>query len=156
MAIGNKGTLLGVCVTPQNSDLSNSAFEALTYVDVCCLTDVPALAETYSSLTAMCMDGTKITAVGSAEDTTADISVYYVSTCVGQDTIRDANGSGNDYAFKLTRSDATSGFTATTIYFRGKVTSKNLGSNGGVDEFTADTYTVTLTQGPILVKPTAI
>ena len=156
MAIENKGTRLYVCETPQNTDLTEVQFAALVWKEICCLTDVPALGESYSAITAMCMDGTKLSGVGSAEDSDFDISVFYKSECEGQDTIRGVVGSNNNYAFKLTRSDGTSTHTPTTIYTRSKLRAKSLGSNGGADEFTADTYTATIQQGPMFVKPKAI
>lgn len=156
MAIENKGTLLFVCETPQNTDLTAVQFAALVWDPICCLTDVPALGESFAAITAMCMDGTKLSGVGASEDSDFDISVFYESDCDGQDVIRDNVGSNNNFAFKLTRSDGSATTTPTTIYVRAKLRAKSLGSNGGADEFTADTYTATISQGPLFVKPAAI
>lgn len=156
MAIENKGTRLYVCATPQNTDLTAAQFAALVWSEVCCLTDVPALGESYAAITAMCMDGTKLSGVGSAEDATFDASVFYQAGCAGQKTLRDNTGSVDNYAFKLERADGTATQTPTTIYVRAKLTGKSLGSNGGADEFTADTYTQTISQGPLFVEPQPI
>lgn len=156
MPIVNKGTLVYVCETPQNSDLTPTAFAALSYDELCCVVTAPSLPESYAQLTAMCLSGTKHVAVGAAEDAEAEIEVYYEANCDGQDTLRDNVGKADNYAFKVVRTDGSATQTPTTIYFRGKIRAKNLGSNGGADEWTTDTYTVIIQQGPILVKPVPI
>ena len=151
----NKGTGVQICATPQNATLDAAAFAALTYIDICCLTEMPTVGEEAEVASEFCIDGTEQTAVGASTGSEFDLSVFYKSDCVGQDELRDAAGTQDSYAIRIVRPDATVTTTATTIYVRAQITSKMFGS-GGVNDFIADVYGAKITQSPIFVKPAAV
>lgn len=156
MPILNKGSKLYVCAVPQNSDLTAAQFAALTWEEICCPNGAPSISETYNQITGQCLSGKRHTAAGSLEDSSFDIPAMYEEDCVAQDTLRGMVGDNNYYAFRLDRSDATDTRTATKIYTRAAVTGVVYGSDTGVEDWVVDTYTASIQQSPIFVKPAAI
>ena len=158
MAVGliNKETKVQICTTAQNSDLTQSAFEALTYVDICCVTEVPQIGAESEIVTQFCISGEENTAVGASSGSEFEVTVLYKSACAGQDTLRNAAGSQDAFAMRVVRPDGVAGVTTpTTIYTRGMITSKMFGS-GDINTMIADVYGVKITQPPIFIKPAPV
>ena len=158
MGVGliNKGTTVQICVTPQNTDLLQAAFAALTYVDICCLTEVPTVGEEAEIVTQFCISGDEQTAVGASAGSEFDLSMLYKSACIGQDTLRNGAVTQDAWAIRIVRPDGVVGVTTpTTIYTRAMITSKMFGS-GDINEMIADVYSAKITQKPIFVKPAPV
>jgi hypothetical protein len=158
MAAGttNKGTAVQICVTPQPADLNAAAFAALTYVDVCCATEVPTVGSESEIISEFCISGVEKTAIGASTGATFDISVFAEMNCVGQDILRQAYGTQTVYAMRIVRPDGVPGVTtASAIYTRVMVSSAMFGG-GGINDMVSDVYTAKITQEPIFVKPAAV
>lgn len=156
----NKGTVFEMCVTPQPADLTQIQFAALTYVPVCCVTEVPPVGSESEIVSAFCIDGTEKVAVGASTGAELEVSAMYEADCIGQDTIRVAAmaESSTSYAFRVVRPDgrpAPAGQTPTTIYFRAMMTGYTFGGDD-VNAMIADTYNLKITQKPFFIKPTPI
>lgn len=158
MAVGliNKGSKVSICITPQTSqDLSAVAYAALTYIEVCCPTEIPEIAEEANMLSQFCISGVEKTAVGTQAGAEFDISFLYEPTCTGQDTLRGAVGTQNSYALKIERADGSASQTPSIIYLQAMVGGWTHGG-GAPDDFVSDVASLKISQKPILVKPTPI
>lgn len=157
MAVGltNKGAKVSVCVTPQTGDLTEAAFAALTYVEVCCPTSVPEIEEAGNALSQFCISGEENTAAGTVTGSEYALQFLYKSTCVGQDTLRGNKGTQNSLAIKIERADGSASQTPTTLYMQVIVLGWTFGG-GAPDDFVSDTANLKISQAPIFVKPTAI
>lgn len=153
----NKGTMLYVSPVPQNSDLTEAQFEALTWVEVCCPNSSPSFSEEAEIVSEFCISGEEVAAVGAASGAETELSVFYQHDCVGQDIIREAFGGESALAFKKVYADSPNPATTTntTIYTRALVTSWG-DAEGTVNEFLVWTFGLKIAQPPILVKPEPI
>lgn len=158
MAVGliNKGAKISVCVTPQaTQDLTPVAYAGLTYIEICCPTEIPEISEEANMLSQFCISGIEKTAVGTQTGAEFDISFLYEDDCVGQDTLRAAAGTQNSYAFKIERADGSPSQTPSIIYLQAMVGGWTYGG-GAPDDFVSDVASLKISQKPILVKPTPI
>lgn len=152
-----KGMTVEVCVTPQPDDLTQSEFEALEYIEVCCPQTAPSFSEEAEIVEEFCISGEAVVGVGAASGSETEMTVFYQDECTGQDIVRNAFGGDVILAFRKIYNDSPNPATTTntTIYARAMVTS--WGDNeGSVNEFITNSYTLKLVQPPILVKPEAI
>lgn len=145
----NAGSKLSICVTPQNEDLIETDFKALTYVQV---KKVGSIGErgistnivNYDTLdTLVSMKGKGITNAGDpqvemAEDLTDPGQV--AMRAAGAPNVPDA------YAFKIEHTDGSIEF------LRGLVAGPNK-PGGRNEDFRLNTYTIALNQQPIDVAP---
>ena len=153
-AILTKGTKVYVSSTPEPDDLTQSGFEALDWVLVCCPTTAPALAQEAEVVSEFCIDGTEQVALGAASGMEGEMAVFYISDCEGQDILY-SSFEGQPIAVKKEYSDGTATTTPTTLYSRLLITTRPDGE-GDVNEFVTHTYGYKIVQPPILVKPEVI
>lgn len=152
-----KGMKLEVCVTPQPDTLTQTEFEALTYVPVCCPQTAPSFSEEAEIVEEFCISGEAVVGVGAASGAETELVVFYQADCTGQDTVRNAFGGSTILAFRKVYADSPNPATTTntTVYARAMVTSRG-DNEGSVNEFITNSFTLKLVQPPILVKPEAI
>lgn len=152
-----KGMQLEVCVTPQPDTLTQTEFEALTYVPVCCPQTAPSFSEEAEIVEEFCISGEAVVGVGAASGAETELVVFYQADCNGQDIVRNAFGGSVILAFRKVYADSPNEATTTntTVYARAMVTSRG-DNEGSVNEFITNSFTLKLVQPPILVKPEAI
>lgn len=152
-----KGTQVSIAPVPQNTDLTEAQFEALSWEVICCPNTMPSFSEEAEIVSEFCISGEEVSAIGASSGVETEISVFYQADCVGQDLLRAAYGDGNAYAFKKEYADSPNPATTTNtvIYTRAMISSWG-DNDGSVNEFIMNTYGLKIVQPPILVKPTAI
>ena len=143
----NAGSKLSICATPQNADLDQAAFTALTYVQV---KKVGSIGERgintnivqYDTLdTLVALKGKGITNAGDPQ-----VEVAEDLADPGQVAMRAAGAPDvpDAYAFKVERADGSIEF------LRGLVTGPNV-PGGRNEDFILNTFTLALNQAPITV-----
>ncbi|WP_414489052.1 hypothetical protein [Stenotrophomonas maltophilia] len=143
----NAGSKLFICVLPQNADLTETAFAALTFVQV---KKVGSIGERgintnvvqYDTLdTLVALKGKGITNAGDPQ-----IEVAEDLKDPGQVAMRAAGAPDvpDTYAFKIERADGS------IEYLRGLVTGPNV-PGGRNEDFILNTYTLGLNQVPVVV-----
>lgn len=155
--VQNRGAKFEICITPQPTDLTEAAFAALAYVDVCCVSELPEFSVEANLLTENCIDGTRLQGVGADEATDFEVSVFYMANCAGQGNLRTIAMAkdGQAYAVRKVYSDGNASQTATTVYARVIFTGFNDGG-GGIDEFVTHTFSGAVQQDPVFVAPAPI
>lgn len=156
-ANANAASRFFVCATPQNVDLLQGDYEALTWVEV---KSIGSRGETGKKTNIINYDtwDTKVTqkAKGITDAGSPEIEVARIPTDAGQIIMRAAGavGNNNNYAFKELRSDGTTLTNGTVRYNRGLVTGPT--SPGGRNEdFDLEVYMLGLQQEEIVVNPLA-
>ncbi|KAF1016178.1 MAG: hypothetical protein GAK31_01667 [Stenotrophomonas maltophilia] len=140
----NAGSKLYICAAPKNTDLTETEFKALTFVQV---KKVGSIGERgintnivqYDTLVAL--KGKGITNAGDPQ-----VEVAEDLADPGQIAMRAAGAPGvpDAYAFKVERADGS------IEYLRGLVTGPNV-PGGRNEDFILNTYTLALNQQPITV-----
>ena len=152
-----KGTKVYVCATAQNTNLIESAYVALTWVQVGKVGNVGDFGanSTMNSYDTYDEDVTQ-KQKGTANAGDPPIEVASVATDAGQIILRTFGNPLNqdNMAIKIERNDGGSGFTNTTFYSRG-VVSGPVYPGGGSDDFELERFTIGLNQLPIRVDPVA-
>jgi hypothetical protein len=153
-----KGSKVFVCATAQNSDLIESAYAALTWVQVGKVGNIgdfgaTSTQPTYDTLDEPVTQKQK----GTANAGDPQIEVASVATDAGQVILRTFGNPLNqdNMAIKIERNDGGADFTNTVFYSRG-VVSGPVYPGGGSDDFDLERFTIGLNQLPIRVNPTAI
>lgn len=149
------GTKLQICITPQNGDLTAVEFAALTYIDICCASELPDLGTETEFLSEHCIDGTELTGIGAQTGMETEVTFFYKAGCAGQKFLRDNAGQNVSYAIRETYNDATTTKTATIVYAQVKL-GGYVGNAGDVGEFITHTSSWKISQDPIWVEPTNI
>lgn len=155
--VQNRGAKFEICTTPQPTDLNEAAFKVLSFVDVCCVSELPEFSVEANLLTENCIDGTRLQGVGADESTDFEVSVFYMADCAGQGSLRTIAMAkdGQAYAVRKIYSDGSPTKTPTTVYARVIFTGFNDGG-GGIDDFVTHTFSGAVQQDPIFVAPTNI
>lgn len=143
-AFTNSGSTVGICVTPQVGNLTESAFEALTYVEIGAVGNFGERGANTNILTYdtwdtdVAMKGKGITNAGDPQ-----LEVAQNLADPGQIALRTAalDKAGN-YAFKVTRPNGQ------VQYLRGLVTGPTE-PGGRNEDFVLNVFTVALNQRPI-------
>ena len=153
----NQGGSIYICATPQNSDLTQTQFEALTWVEIGKVVTMPQIGITTNIVQREYVNteiSQKQKGVKSGNDT--EIVVGNDSTDAGQDALRAASLTKNNYAFKRVYNEITgNGFNPTIRYFRALV-SDPTDAGGGVEDFEGDTFPIHINgQRPIRVESEA-
>lgn len=146
-----------ICETPQQDNLLQAGFEALTWVPVEKVVTFPdfgisdnIVSQDYANTDV----SQKQKGFRNASDT--ELVVGYDPDDIGQDAMRTAAGTRYIYAMKLESSDAPNASTTNTIrYSRGVIGGPNF-TGGGGEDFDNDTYQIGLNQAPVIVAPEAI
>ena len=155
MAQTNKGRKFFVCETAKASDLNQTEFEALTWVEV---GNVGSVGETGTATNIVSYDelATEVTQKQKGISNAGDpvIEAARNPTDVGQIAIRAMALTKLNYAFKVEDDDAPAGFTNTIYYNRGLVTGPTR-PGGRNEDFILENYTLGLVQEEITVNPVA-
>jgi len=154
-ANANAASKLYVCATPQNVDLAQVDYEALTWVEI---KAVGSRGETGKITNILNYDtwDTSVTqkAKGITDAGSPDLEVARIPTDPGQMILREAGevGNNNNYAFREVRADGIGNNTGTVKYNRGLVTGPR--SPGGRNEdFDLEVFTLAFQQEEIVVNP---
>ena len=152
-----KGSKVYVCETAQNSDLTASAYAALTWVQVGKVGNIgdfgsDSTINNYNTLDEPVQQKQK--GVSNAGD--PELEVASVADDDGQVILRTFGDplNVNNMAIKIERNDAPQGMTNTIFYSRG-VVSGPLYPGGGSDDFDLEKFKIGLNQLPIRVDPVA-
>lgn len=157
MADTLSGAKLYICTTPQNTDLNEAAFEALTYVQV---KGVGSHGETGTNTNIVSYDTWDTEFVQKAKGTSnagdPEIELARIAGDSGQVALRTAGDhfNKNNYAFKIELNDAPTAGTPTTIFNRGMVTGPRI-PFGRNEDFITEIYTLALQQQQIIVDAAA-
>lgn len=144
---------LYVCATAQNSDLDQTAFEALTWVEIVGIVSIPETGKTTNILERNLIDTDVSQGVkGATTSWTGDVELVPNAADPGQIILNAASevGNNNTYAMKMVLPDAVIGGTGTTKYCRVLVTGPQT-SGGGNEDFVSNTYSVRGNQAEVLV-----
>lgn len=153
----NAASKIYVCATPQNLILDQSAYEALSWVEV---GGVGSLGETGKNTNILSYntwgDDVIQKAKGLTDAGTVDLEVARNPTDAGQVILRAAAavGNNNNYAFKIVRADGAVGATGTVIYNRGLVGGPKR-PNGRNEDFDLEMFMLGFQQVELVVNPSA-
>ncbi len=156
--VQNKGILLEISIAaPQNNDLTASEFAALTYVPICCASELPEFGNETEFLSEHCISGEEIIGVGASTGMETEVSYFYRASCQGQQFLRENSVSGstdmlNAYAVRKVYPDGTDDATPSTIYSRVMIGAWSDGG-GGVGDFVTHTSSWKMAQDPVFVEP---
>lgn len=152
----NAASKIYVCATEQNTDLDQTAFEALTWVEV---KGIGNRGEMGIITNVVNYDewGTDVTqkAKGVTDAGSPELECARIPTDAGQVILRTAGavGNNNNFAFKEERSDGPTGGTNTIIYNRGIVSGPRR-PGGRNEDFDLEVFTLGFNQSEIVVDPT--
>jgi hypothetical protein len=156
-ANANAASRMFVCATPQNTDLLQADYEALTWVEI---KAIGSRGETGKSTNMLNYDtwDTKVSqkAKGITDAGSPELEVARLPSDAGQLILRAAGavGNNNNYAFKELRADGSTSLNGTVRYNRGLVTGPK--SPGGRNEdFDLEVFTLGFQQEEIVVNPGA-
>lgn len=156
MANTNAASKWYICAIPQNSNLTEADYASLEWTLISKVGNVGETGKSTNVLTYNTWD-TEVAdkAKGITDAGSPTIEVARNTDDAGQEILRQAGavGNNNKYAFKEVRADGPLGGTGTIFYNRGIVGGPTH-SNGGVEDFDLDTFTLGFVQEEIVVKPT--
>jgi hypothetical protein len=147
---------LYICATPQAADLNQSGYEGLTWVEIGNIVTLPDFGVSDNMVTQDYINtdvSQRQKGFRQASETELVVGRDYEDA--GQDAIRTAAATRNNYALKLESSDGSATLTPTTRYSRGVIGGPNF-TGGGGEDFDNETFQIGLNQAPITVDPTAI
>lgn len=149
------GYKLFICETPQQTDLTPTAFDALTWVQV---KGVGSHGETGTTTNILTYDTWDTDVVKKAKGMSnagdPEIEVARDPNDPGQIILRTAAGTNLNYAFKIEANDAPEvGGTPTVRYNRGLVAGPRE-PNGRNEDFDLEIFTLGLQQKQIKIDPT--
>lgn len=147
MANSLAGAVLAICSTAQNSDLDQTGFAALSYIDIGSVGSIGEMGTQTNILTYDTLDTTviqKAKGMSNAGDPAIEVARDKADT--GQDALRTAAASATDaYAFELTLANGD------IIYNRGVVSgpTRPFGRN---EDFDLEVFQLGLTQSEVVVE----
>ena len=152
----HKGTTLWVCSTAQNSDLTQSGYAALTWVQVGKVGNTGDWGATSNLPTYDTLDEPvtqKQKGVANAGDPKIECASIFDDP--GQIILRTFGDplNANNMAIKKILNDKPSGGTSGTVLYSRGVVSGPMFPGGGSDDFVLETYQIGLNQLPIRVNP---
>lgn len=154
-ANANAASVIYVCATPQNSNLQQADYEALTWVQIGSVGSRGEMGKITNVLNYDTWDTTVIQkAKGMTDAGSVDLEVARDPSDAGQDILRSASvvGHNSNYAFKEVRADGTNGNTGTVIYNRGLVIGPRR-PGGRNEDFDLEIFTLLFQQAEIVVDP---
>lgn len=152
----NANAKVYICTTPQNADLTQTEYEALSWVLIKALGNHGETGSNTNVLTYDTWDTEVIQkAKGMTDAGSPEIEVARIPADAGQVALRDAAKTNQNYAFKMERNDkpdnkATS--KPTTLYNRGLVMGPRR-PHGRNEDFELEIFTLGLQQKEIIVDP---
>ena len=152
------GQLFQVCITPQGTDLTPIQFAALTYQDVCCLQETPEFSAESNMISETCISGERIRLIGAPEDSDFEVSWFYDSGCVGQDSLRTIGLSKTSlaYAVRKVYADGVTGVTTPTTVYARVIFSGYTDAGIGTDDVQGQSVSGSIVQGPVFIKPAPV
>ena len=143
-AFTNSGSTVGICITPQNTNLDEEDFEALTYVPI---GNVGNLGERGANTNIVSYDtwntDTPLKGKGITNAGDPQLEVAYDPADPGQIAVRTAAAAkSSNYAFKVTRQNGA------VQYLRGLVTGPTE-PGGRNEDFVLNVFTLALNQIPL-------
>lgn len=153
----NAASKIYVCATAQNTDLDQTGYEALTWVEIKGIGNLGEAGTTTNILNYPTWSETVIQkAKGLSDAGSPTLEVARLPSDAGQDVLRTAAavGNNNNYAFKILRSDGTTSTNGTVIYNRGMVAGPTR-PNGSNEDFDLEVFTLAFQQEEIIVDPLA-
>jgi len=135
MALTHAGGVFSICTTPQTPTLNQAAFEALSYVQVGKVVELPELAATDNMLTQATLDtdiSQRQKGIRSVEG--GDLVVSFTAGDAGQEAMKTAAASQNIYACKYELNDS-GGTNGTTFYFLAVIGGGGGVTGGGREDF---------------------
>lgn len=150
-----KGTKLWVCATSQDSDLNQSAYAALTWVQVGKVGNIGDFGATSNDVSYNTLDEPVTThQKGTADAGSPDVEVASIASDAGQIILRTFGDPTNlhNMAVKIERNDMPSGGTTNTVVYSRGVVSGPMYPGGGSDDFDLERFTIRLNQIPIRVN----
>ncbi len=149
---------LFICATPQAADLTQTGYEALTWVEINNIVTLPDFGVTDNIVTQDYVNtdvSQKQKGFRMASDT--EVVVGRLPSDAGQVALRAAAATRTNYALKLESSDSPNPSTTTNTirYSRGVIGGPNF-TGGGGEDFDNETFQIGLNQIPIVVNPEAI
>lgn len=154
-ANSNAASKIFVCATPQNSDLDQVAYEALTWVEIKGIGNLGETGKSTNILTYPTWDTSVVQkAKGLTDAGSPTLEVARIPTDPGQTILRTAGavGNNNNYALKILRADGTESDNGTVQYNRGLVGGPTR-PNGANEDFDLEVFTFGLQQEEIVVNP---
>ena len=150
-----RGQTFQVCVAPQKAELTQIQFAALTYIDVCCLQETPEMASEANMISENCISGEKIRLVGADEDSDFEVTWFYDSECVGQNTLRGFGlaKTSTAYAVRKVYADGVSGMIRPTTIYARVIFSGYTDAGIGIDDVQTQSVSGSIVQGPVFVGP---
>lgn len=150
----NAGGKLFICVTPKPTNLSQAAYEALTWVEIGGVGTLPE-SGINTNLVSYPTINQDVTQKGKGASDAGDgtIEVRRIATDPGQVALRAAALTKFDYAFKREIPDAPDELHSNTIYYNRGIVTGPLHSGGGLEDFVLETFQVGFNQREIVVNP---
>jgi len=152
-----KGSKTYVCATAQNADLNQTAFEALTWVQVSKVGNVGDFGSESNIVTYDTLDE-DVTQKQKGTANAGDLTIEVASDAsdAGQDELRTFGvpTNLNNIAVKIERNDMPAGGSTNTIFYSRGVVSGPVLVGGGNDDFDIERFTIGLNQLPIRVDAT--
>lgn len=152
----NSGAKLYVCATAANSTLDQAGYEGLTWVQV---KGVGNFGETGTTTNVVNYDTWDTTFIQKAKGTSnagdPELEVARDMADAGQDILRTAAKTRDNYAFKIERADKPNsnvGSKPTTVYNRGIISGPRT-PNGRNEDFDLEIFALGLNQEQIVVDP---
>lgn len=151
-ANSNAGSKIYICTTAQDADLTQTEFEALTWVEV---KGIGSFGETGVQTNILTYDTWDTDVVQKAKGMSnagdPELELARIVGDAGQVALRTAADTNNNYALKMVRNDMPAGGTnATTIYLRGLVSGPRR-PNGRNEDFELEIFTFGLQQKEVVV-----
>lgn len=128
----NQGSKVYICETAAgDDDLSQSEFEALTWVEVLNVGTLPEYGRSQDELTYPTLAHGTIKGKGAVNFGAGDFEVSRKGTNTGRDAMETAAATELKYAMKIVAPDATDSMTATIDYLRGALGGPVIPGGGG-------------------------
>jgi len=157
MANTNAASKIYICATAQNSELDQTGYEALTWVEITGIGRRGEIGKNTNIVNYNTWDTNVIQkAKGMTDAGSPELEVARSATDAGQILLRTAAavGHNSNYAFKEVRADGVSGATGTVIYNRGLVVGPKR-PGGGNEDFDLEIFMLAFQQEEIVVAPSS-
>jgi hypothetical protein len=149
------GRKLYICATAQANDLDQSAFAALTYVEIKGVGDLGEIGTKQNILTYDTWGSSvALKAKGLKDGGSPELEVARDTTDPGQDLLRIAAGLNLCYAFKIDCNDKITGGGANGIIYNRGYAAGPARPQGRNEDFDLEVFTLGFVQAEVVVDPT--
>lgn len=151
----NIGRSLWICATPQQADLNQAAFAALTYVQVKGVGSGGEIGTKENQLTYPTWDSTVVQkSKGMADAGNPPFELARDPLDAGQIILRAAAATEFNYAYKIMANDTPSGGSSPTIIYNRGLVMRPTRPQGKNEDFDLEVFTFANNQLEIVVDPT--